>query len=454
MERLQTYYYITVSDDHLSASLYCSKEYHDEIMVSEEEIHQFIKENKIFHGLDKEVVKRLTTNPDESEFPFTIATGIAPQHGMNGSIEYELDFSNEIEKTPDWNFRDVMKIPSVKTGQKIATIHPPSKGKPGKSIYGTDIPAKSGRRVQLKFGENVVYKKEDNTLYATTEGQISVSHNAIHVHSVYEVKETLSMKDGNLDFVGSIVIKGDVPSGYKVKAAGDVKIFGMVEAATIEAGGSIFISEGLAGQKKGIIKAEENIHVGYLNQGNVFTGKDLYVENSILHSNCTVSNEVFCQRGSIIGGSLSAGSTVEVKDVGNRLGSNTEIVFCINKVVDSQQKELIAKKKEIATTLEKLAILGNKLKIESSKQNPKYRIMLLKQRSSFEKTKEQEKRIDDQLRMLDSQLGDLETAVLYVKGQIHTNAFIAFGKYKRRIDSMHTYVQLKLIKNEIVIQAI
>ncbi|WP_404452647.1 FapA family protein [Virgibacillus necropolis] len=452
MERLQTYFYITVSDDHLVASLYCSDEYHDEIMLQEEDVYQFLNENKIKYGIDNDIVKLLTTKPNQSEFPFTIATGSDPQHGVNGSVEYELNFSNEIVKASNWNFRDIMTIPTVKTGQKIATMHLPSKGESGMSIYGNKIPAKPGKPARIKIGKNVVLRKEDNTVYATTEGQISVSNLEIHVHSVFEVRDSLSMKIGNLDFIGSIVIRGDVPPGYKVKAAGDIKIFGMVEASTIEAGGSIYISEGLAGIQKGLLRAKENVHIGYINQGKVYTGKDLYVENSILHSDCIVGKQVFCQRGSIIGGTLSAGSTVEAKDIGNRLSSRTEIIFGINKLIDNKEKELLAKKKEVSTTIEKLTLLGEKLKIESNQQNPKIRIMLLKQRNSLEKAKEQDMYIDEELRLLDSHLGDLESAALYIRGQVHSNVLITFGKYKRKIDNTHSYVQMKLIKNEIVIQ--
>src|SRR5699024_7083456 len=110
--------------------------------------------------------------------------------------------------------------------------------------------------------------------------------NAIEVHEVYQVDETLSMKTGNLDFVGSIVIRSDVPTGYIVRAGGDIKVFGIVEAAEVHAGGSLFISEGLAGLQKGTITAGGDIHIGYINQGKAEAGDSIYVENSILHSEC------------------------------------------------------------------------------------------------------------------------------------------------------------------------
>src|SRR5699024_4134026 len=138
--------------------------------------------------------------------------------------------------------RDVIRIPTVKEGEKLATIVDPIKGKDGKNIFGEQIRHRPGKVVVVRAGKNVVYKEEDKTFYAKSEGQISINDYIINVHPVYEVNESLSMKTGNLDFIGSIIIRGDVPTGYQVKAGGDVKIFGLVEAAHIEAGGSIYIS--------------------------------------------------------------------------------------------------------------------------------------------------------------------------------------------------------------------
>ncbi len=70
-------------------------------------------------------------------------------------------------------------------------------------------------------------------IYANVNGQVSIIDNRIHVLDVYEVNESISMKIGNIDFPGKIVIRGDVPTGFTIKAEGDISIFGLVEAATI-----------------------------------------------------------------------------------------------------------------------------------------------------------------------------------------------------------------------------
>src|SRR5690625_1752307 len=215
----------------------------------------------------------------------------------------------------------------------------------------------------------------------------------IIVHPLYEVNETLSMKTGNLDFIGSIIIKGDVPTGYTVQAKGDIKIFGIVEAATIIAGGSVYVSEGLAGLQKGFIQAGENIHIGYINQGIMQTKNSIYVENSIIHSKVTANNEIFCHRGNIIGGSLSAGQMIEAKDIGNRLSTETNINLGVNQSVVEEMTNLEQEKKELTATLQQLLTIGERLK--NTELNAKTRITLLRQRNSQLKITEKIKEIDE-----------------------------------------------------------
>src|SRR5699024_76532 len=100
------------------------------------------------------------------------------------------------------------------------------------------------------------------------------------------------------------VIRGDVPSGFTIKASGDIKVFGLVEAATLQAGGSVYVSEGIVGKKKGIVTAGNDIYIGYVNQGILEAKHGIYVEQSILHSKCKAQTEIFCMKGNVIGGEL------------------------------------------------------------------------------------------------------------------------------------------------------
>src|SRR5699024_12523878 len=137
---------------------------------------------------------------------------------------------------------------------------------------------------------------------------------------------------------------------------------------TLFRSGSIFISEGFAGLQKGRIQAADDIHIGYINQGFAQAGHSIHVENSIIHSTCIARQRVFCQQGNIIGGSLSAGQSLEAKDVGNRLSTKTEINLGINKAVDQKEQKLLQEKEDLQATLEKLELIGKKLRRKQHQQ--------------------------------------------------------------------------------------
>ncbi|WP_284139976.1 MULTISPECIES: FapA family protein [unclassified Virgibacillus] len=457
MEQLQRFFKINNSKDRMNAYLHCTDEYSElDVQLHESDMINFLKQQNIRFGIIQENVQLIVSKDASIQFPLLIAQGTPAQHGKDSETTYEFDFSTEITKSDDWNFRDVMRIPSVKSGQRLATITEPTKGQDGMDIFGNKLAARDGKPSNVKPGKHVIYKESDLSFYADADGQVSVNDRFIHVHNVYELNETITMKTGNIDFVGSIIIKGDIPSGYTVKAEGDIKVFGMVEAATVISGGSIMISEGLAGLQKGVLKAADSIHIGYINQGIVHAGKDLYVENSILHSECTAENQVFCQRGNIIGGSLSAGKSIEAKDIGNRLNTKTELYFGIMKEVNEREQKLNAEKKELQATLIKLEAIGKKLAQNTSIQNQdaKMRITLLRQQNSMYKVKKRLEEIDSLLQQTNASIGKEEEATLLVRDHLFPNVIVSFGKYKRLINTNHKYVKIKLEQNEIVINSL
>lgn len=445
---------VVISDDKMIAELYCTEDYHNLTTVTESDLIQFLNDNKVTFGIDKAHIQLLLGKLDEDSFPLTIARGIKPVNGIDGKITYTLNISSDVSKNSEWNFRDVMRIPSVTKGEKLAVISLPTKGTPGKNVLGVELPARPGKPNQTRARKNVRFNENDLSFYSEIEGQVSVLPNAIEVHEVYQVDETLSMKTGNLDFVGSIVIRGDVPTGYTVRAGGDIKVFGIVEAAEVHAGGSLFISEGLAGLQKGTITAGGDIHIGYINQGKAEAGDSIYVENSILHSECIAKNQIYCQQGNIIGGTLSVGQLIEAKDIGNRLSTETMINFGTIKSVADEFNKLVNEKKSLIAVVKQLTTIGEKLANQDNRQDAKVRITLLRQRNSLEKTKKQIEDIDDQLSQMNAYLGQEENAVLNVRNYLYSNVIIAFGKYKRKINNKRQNVKVALDKNEIVLQAL
>src|SRR5699024_3357382 len=325
---------ITIKKNQMKAEIWYNEEniaHIEKSVISEAELDRFLQKNNIVYGIIEENKQRLLTEKSPDAFPILIAQGKGKADGKDGKIVYEMDMSTDVDRSDGWDFREVMRIPTVKRGEKLATLIPPEKGTNGKTVTGKTIFAKAGKPYVMRVGKNVVFNDKDQSYYAVEEGQASVSGNSIRVDSVFEVPEDVSMKTGNIDFVGTIIIRGDVPTGFTIKATGDIKVFGLVEAATIIAEGSVFISEGIAGLKTGTIEAGKDVQVGYINQGIVSAGRSIFAENSILHSECTAKENIICQRGNVIGGTLTAGQLIEVKDAGNRMKTANRIASYMGK---------------------------------------------------------------------------------------------------------------------------
>ncbi|WP_047984859.1 DUF342 domain-containing protein [Ornithinibacillus californiensis] len=453
---LSQFFKIATSKDHMIAELHYKEEYlvNRDSEITIEDIKQFLTGNHIVFGLHDDNIKQLIDGIPLEDFPIVVANGEEPVPGLDGEINFVINFNPRVEKDVNWNFREVMSIPSVENNEKLASITLPTEGTEGTDVFGNVVAAKPGKPVKINAGKNVRFEDEDLTFYANSVGQATIQGNFIHIHPVFEVTDTLSMKEGNLDFIGTILIRGDVPSGYMLSAGGDIKIYGMVEAATIKAEGSIFISEGLSGLQKGYIEAGESIQIGYINQGMVHAAKNVYVENSILHSDCVAGGELICQRGSIIGGRSSAGDMIEVKHVGNYMNTRTELILGQSHKEVEQIEKLSMKKQEIEETLKKLSIIGDKLShTPNIELNPKLLATLQRQKTSYGQNKNLLDTVVEQLNAITNDTNERH-AKLTVTGNLYGNTVVTFGKYKRVIDTSYKQVELELLRNEIYMRSL
>ncbi|MFB1049548.1 DUF342 domain-containing protein [Paraliobacillus sp. JSM ZJ581] len=455
MESLYEIFKVDISKDKMSAILDQKQDYEKEVLT-EQTILSFLAAHHVEYGINQALIKKLVNNEANSlTFPMQIAAGLPAEDGEDGQITYVCTQNEIVEHEERRDFRDVKKIPSLKKGEKIAVISSPTSGKNGRTVSDKEVQAKQGKPVKIRAGKNVVYSEKEQSFYAAIDGQLSIGNKVIHVFDTYELNTDLSLETGNLKFVGSIVIRGNVPTGYRVEAEGDIYVYGLVEGAYLEAKGNIFISEGIAGLRKGTVIANGDVTIGYANQAIIDSGKDIIIKNSIMHSRCVAKERIICNSGHIIGGSCSSGKSIQVKDVGNKMSTKTEISIGINQKNYELENALNKEKQDLADNIKKLHILGDKLKAKpSNEMNVKERILLLKQRNSLKQSNEKMEQIDAQLDTLQVDLGDEEEVRLIVKGTMYPNVELSFGKYKKTITVPRKYSQIYLEDGEIIIQSL
>jgi len=75
-----------------------------------------------------------------------------------------------------------------------------------------------------------------------------------------------------------------------------------------------------------------------MNQANVSAGKDIIVQQSILHTKCKAERNIICEHGHIIGGEVFARREIMAYDIGNRMHIET-IVGILGKKQSYSKRE-------------------------------------------------------------------------------------------------------------------
>ncbi|MEG1972261.1 MAG: FapA family protein, partial [Oscillospiraceae bacterium] len=138
--------------------------------------------------------------------------------------------------------------------------------------------------------------------------------------------ESVGTASGNILFVGTVHVKGDVSNGFSVRAGGNIVIDGVAENAVLVAGGNIVISGGMKGMGKDLMVAEGNICTLFMENAHVKAKGSVYAD-VILNSEveCETCVRLMGQSGKLIGGRLTAGEALLAMELGNNSNMPTWI---------------------------------------------------------------------------------------------------------------------------------
>ncbi|SEP57836.1 DUF342 domain-containing protein [Piscibacillus halophilus] len=454
---LKKIFNITTSDQYLYAYLHLVnrsewESSHEPSDVLINELIKFLHHHKIQYGIKQDVLHSIIKNIDEVQFPVLIAEGMPPVNGVDGSVEFKVDHSvrMELNKREQIDFKNVMKIPTVEPGEIIAVIHDPTIGQAGKNVYGEVLKPKEGVSISLAAGENTTYVEEEQAIYASNFGQVSLINQEIKVLPLYEVSSTLDLKTGSIDFNGSVLIKGDVPEGFKVDAKGDITIEGLVEGANITAGGSIYIREGITAIGKGAIKAGVDLTTNHINQGYVYAGRHIRVEQSIIHSNVSAGASISCQKGHVIGGTVSAGNSISCQDIGNRMHTPTQVFLGESKTSREHRVNTDIEYEKLKSEVSKLTQLGQLLKRKQQQEglSNKEKLTLEKQTQLLVEKQLKLQELSKEYEAFDQYYDLSEFMKLTIHGTLYPNTEMFSGKYSKKFNRIQQKVVVLFKEND------
>ena len=305
-----------------------------------------------------------------------VAFGQPETEGKDGYVteKYPRELSREvvIDEHGVADYRAMNYVQLIKKDSVICEITPPVKGTPGMRLDGKPIMPRTVQAAKAPCGLNTTLTEDGLRLIATMDGHLEYSNGTFCVRPVLEIRGDVDYSTGNIDFIGDVQIAGDVRENFSVRATGSIAVDGIVEAASMESGGDMTITRGVVGDNRAVLKCGGVFRVKYLENSRVYAGGSVYAD-------CIMTSEVYSDqsievvegRGSIIGGTLTAGELIRANMIGAQSGRKTELTLGVLPYTEHEREMLRKSVNEIEREIEmiegerrRMEIMGDKAKAE------------------------------------------------------------------------------------------
>ncbi|MBN2401098.1 MAG: DUF342 domain-containing protein [Spirochaetes bacterium] len=288
-----------------------------------------------------------------------VAQGKEPKDGFDEYFSPLMDFEKKAGKILEdgsIDFKEIGSIIEIKQRQAILKRIPAETTEDGFDIYGIKVPGVMKETDGYRLGENIVPSVDPNIYASTIDGCLEINQKTISVSPISVIKGDVSYESGNIDFHGSVHIKGSVLPGFTVKAKGDIVIGQNVSDAFIEAGGDVTVKLGIEGKGKTKVTAGGKVKAKFIINSNVEAIGIVQVDDSIINSNVFSNDKILVtdKHGKIIGGETTALYEIHAKISGVPNENKTILAVGKNIIIENELKEIRNRMNPIKKRIEEI----------------------------------------------------------------------------------------------------
>lgn len=382
-------FHLYVDNDHMAASISIEPPLNGGAAVAEEQVRAEMTARGVVAGILDDVLRDTVEQGIGSYV--CIAKGLAPTPGLPSAFtnliepahEHHVQAEGEEDENEDQDtyarvdYRDlgnlILVTPGIPLMRRIPAVP---------SIPGFDI---TGQVIQLEpiqdqpFAEHLagveISENDPNLLVASISGAPLVMEHGVSVVALVEV-DAVNLDTGNIDFDGSLKVRGDIVAGMKVHVTGDVVVAGTIEAADVHAGGNITVNGGIVGMTDTVatdgqaqsraarLVCEGTVKARYIANARIDAHKMVAAEREIRQSfidagDCVVVGPPGSQKGAIVGGRIRAMMSVQSGVLGSMSAVRTEVQVGLDPRTGAKAEILQQKRKELneqKAKLEKLVL--------------------------------------------------------------------------------------------------
>lgn len=394
----------------------------------------------ISYGINEKAIEEYLKYSNQR---IVIAQGKQPINGENAYIKKYIDFSQKGRPSEQQygkvDYKDLNLFVLVSKGDILAERILQTKGEVGMNIMGQEIACRPGKPIPLLKGKNTDILN-DNTLIAMLDGQAIDENNKISVDPRLDINSDVDYATGNIDFNGSVFIRGNVQEGFTVKAQGDVEVGGTITGGVVEAR-NVYVNGGILGMRHGKVYAREDIRTTFVENADITAERDIFISDVALHSVINAGRRINVneKRGQIVGGYVVAGMLIDAKLIGNAINVATRVEVGINPIISKKYKTLAGKieaaKKKLKTIKSTLVVFEAKMDRLTLDQKMKFAEM---KRMQFPLAGEIE-RNENELKSIGEQLKSMENAKIKVADKIYPGVKLVISSllYAVQIEAQH-----------------
>lgn len=409
---------ISVDEDGLAAYIHLlpmleNKQY------TKQDILNALTENGVMEGIEEDAIERVLKNNIYNEY-ICVAKGTPKQDGKDGYYEclFDTKKDNKPKELPDGSvdYSSIGDVEVIEEGVEIVLYHPATKGRDGITVKGTSIIAKPGKDRSPLKGKGFLIS-EDKLRYRTAlTGRVTYEEGKLEVSNLFFVDSDVNYLTGNIDFAGDIVVKGNVTTGMRVRALGNISIDGHVEGAELIAGKDVVLKNGMQGAGKGSVKAGGDVSGKFFEQVDISALGNIKA-NAILNSVVEAGKSICVQgrRGAIIGGRARALEKIDVTIVGSMSEVKTELMVGIDCNLQAELLKIDGNIKEQEDELKKIQMVLEQMEQVLSKKPSKE---LLEKKIKFKRVER------DKIKMINNLKESRQNIVIKVEKTLRSKILV------------------------------
>ena len=331
--------------------------------VTLDTLRQAVADRGIVHGvLDQALAEAVEKGTRET---VVIAQGTPPTRGTPTRFESLLDRlkprAQEIDELAQVDYRDLGSLLLVSPGTPLMRRIPPLPGVDGVTVLGE--PALPDELPDTPFSRDLsgveVDPEDPLLLRATIAGTPTLISHGVQVNPMVEV-DAVNLSTGNITFEGSLQVRGDIAATMEVRVTGDVVVNGTIEAALVEAGGSVTVKGGIIGMAEALqdpsatartahIVCGGMLRAKFIENAIISAGQDVEVEREIRQSSIAAGGSVHVgppntQQSAITGGQIRALNAVRAGTIGSPSGIPTLVQAGLDPHADIKRSALTRKR--------------------------------------------------------------------------------------------------------------